>query len=181
MQFRRLRFEKFTVTIFTANAGDERICPPSELTRGLTAADAPAIAHLLKGKDDARPLHTIPVYTKGGFEALGGDHEPDPRPLGSGATQFVRGIDNYRLRATADCSEYHCITPKSQTPVFWQRAFVGGKAGDTFEVEPGNFVYIAEGHISLAGHEWIGPTMLEITKPLKATIVEPVMGAKLWR
>ncbi len=181
MQFRRLRFENFTITIFTADAGQERICPPSELTRGLTAADAPAIAHLLEGKDDARPLHTIPVYTKGGFEALGGDHAPDPRPAGSGATQFVRGIDNYRLRATADGSEYHCITPKSQTPIFWQRAFVSGNAGDTFEVQPGNFVYLAEGAIELSHHQFRGPTMLEITRPLTATVIEPVMGAKLWR
>ncbi len=181
MQFRRIRFEKFTITVFTAYAGEERVCPPSELTRGLTASDAPAIAHLLEGKDDARPLHTIPVYTKGGFEALGGDHAPDPRPAGSGATQFVRGIDNYRLRATADGSEYHCITPKSDVPVFWQRAFVSGQAGDTFEVAPNSFLYVAEGSIELAGKRFAGPTMLEITKLHTAEIVEPVMGAKLWR
>jgi hypothetical protein len=181
MQFKRIRFENFTITIFTAHAGEQRICPPSELTRGLTAADAPAIAHLLEGKDDARPLHTIPVYTKGGFEALGGDHEPDPRPAGSGGTQFVRGIDNYRLRATKEGSEYHCITPKSEKPVFWQRAFVSGKAGDKFEVLPGNYLYIAEGSIKLAGLEWKGPTMLEITKPHTATVIEPMMGARLWR
>ncbi|MCP1757857.1 hypothetical protein [Bradyrhizobium elkanii] len=181
MQFRRIRFENFTITIFTAHAGEERVCPPSELTRGLTASDAPAIAHLLEGKDDARPLHTIPVYTKGGFEALGGDHAPDPRPAGSGATQFVRGIDNYKLRATAADSEYHCITPKSKEPVFWQRSFVGGKAGDTFEVLPNSYLYIAEGKIELAHRTFVGPTMLEITKPHTAKITDPVMGAKLWR
>ena len=181
MQFRRIRFENFTITLFTANAGEERICPPSELTRGMTAADASAIAHLLAKYEDARPLHTVPVYTKGGFEALGGDHAPDPRPAGGGATQFVRGIDNYRLRAKEEGSEYHCITPKGETPVFWQRAFVSGKAGDTFEVLPNQFLYIAHGSIELAGQPFVGPTMLEITKPHTAKITEPVMGAKLWR
>ncbi|WP_316205736.1 hypothetical protein [Bradyrhizobium sp. SZCCHNS1012] len=181
MQFRRIRFDNFTITIFTAHAGEERICPPSELTRGLTAADAPAIAHLLDGKEDARPLHTIPVYTKGGFEALGGDHAPDPRPAGSGGTQFVRGIDNYRLRATSEGSEYHCITPKSEVPVFWQRAFVSGAVGDTFELLPDQILYIAEGSIELDGKTFVGPAMLEITNAHMAKITEPVMGARLWR
>ncbi|WP_315768361.1 MULTISPECIES: hypothetical protein [unclassified Bradyrhizobium] len=181
MQFRRIRFENFTITIFTAHAGEERICPPVELTRGLTWADAPSIAHLLEGKPDAHPLYTIPVYTKGGFEALGGDHAPDPRPAGSGATQFVRGIDNYRLRATAEGSEYHCITPKSKVPFFWQRAFVSGQAGETFDVEPGNFIYLAEGLIEISHSQFRGATMLEISRSLTAKIIEPVMGARLWR
>jgi hypothetical protein len=180
MQRKRIRFEKFTITIFTAQAGEERICPPSELTRGMTAADAAPIAHLLAKHDDAHPLHTIPVYTKGGFEALGGDNPPDPRPAGSGATQFVRGIDNYRLRSTEEGSEYHCITPKSETPVFWQRAFVSGKAGDTFEVLPNEYLYIAEGSIELAGQTFVGPTMLEITKSHTARVTEKVLGAKMW-
>lgn len=178
MQRQRIRFEKFTITIFTAHAGEERICPPSELTRGMT--EAAPIAHLLAKYDDARPLHTIPVYTKGGFEALGGDHPPDPRPAGSGATQFVRGIDNYRLRATEEGSEYHCITPKSEVPVFWQRSFVSGKTGDTFEVKANDYIYIAEGSIEMAGRTFVGPTMLEISKDHTAKVIEPVLGARLW-
>ena len=178
MQFRRLRFEKFAVTIFTAHAGEERVILPSELTRGMT--DAPAISHLLAQYDDARPLHTIPVFTKGGFEALSGDHPPSPRPAGTGAVQFVRGVDNYRMRATEEGSEYHCITPRGEVPQYWQRSFVSGKAGDTFEVLPNEYLYIAEGSIELVGKTFTGPTMLEITKPHTATITEPVLGVKMW-
>jgi hypothetical protein len=181
MQFRRIRFEKFTVTIFTAHAGEERIILPSELTRGMTAADAEPIAHLLAQYPDAHPLHTIPVFTKGGFEALGGDNPPVLRPAGSGAVQFVRAIDNYRMRATEEGSEYHCITPRSESPVWWQRAFVSGQAGDTFEVLPKEYLYIAEGSFEMAGQTFSGPTMLEITKAHTATITEPVLGVKMWR
>jgi hypothetical protein len=172
-----IKYERFVISIFTAHAGEERIFTPVELSRGLTTA-AP-IAHFLAEHEDARPLHSFSIFTRGSWAILRGDLPPLLMPAGSGGNEVARFPDNYRSRALEDDCEYHCVTPRGQ-PVYWQRRLISHTAGSSLDVFPGEFVYVASGTVALRGHTFIGPAMIEVANPGALEIIESTIGVKMW-
>jgi hypothetical protein len=178
MRRKRMRFGNFMVTLFTCNAGEERIIPTGELNRGLSEAP---IDDLLEINENAKPLNPITLFTKGSFVFLGGD-EVYPIKAGEGATRsvYAERLDNIRLRAVEEGSEYHCILPLDRTARYWDRRPVSCEAGQTIELSTGQFLYIATGAIEIGGKTFTGPAMVESSKDQTATAIERVHGVKIW-
>lgn len=179
MRRKRLRFGDFMVTLFTCSAGEERIIPPGELNRGITEAP---IDDLIKINKNAKPLNPITVFTKGSFEMDLGWDKPFPIKAGEGGYRgaFAERLDNIRLRAVEDGSEYHCILPLDRTARYWDRRPVSCDAGQAIELSAGQFLYIATGAIEIGGKTLTGPAMVESSKDQTATATERVIGAKIW-
>ena len=167
------------VTLFTCRAGEERIIPPGELNRGITEA---TIDDLLEINKNAKPLNPITIFTKGSFEMFLGDAKPFPIKAGEGGyrSAYAERLDNIRLRAVEEGSEYHCILPLDHTARYWDRRPVSCDAGKSIELSAGQFLYIATGAIEIGGKTFTGPAMVESSKDQTATAIERVNGVKIW-
>jgi hypothetical protein len=180
MRRKRLRFDRFMVTLFTCHAGEERIIPPGELTRGILETDA--ISDQLAESKNYRPLNAITIFTKGSFEAFRGDDIPFPIKAGEGGYRiaYAERWDNLRLRAVEDDSEYHCLFPLDRTAQYWRRKPVSCVAGEEIELSKDQLLYVAAGVVEIGGQTLTGPTMVESSKDQTAKAIERVIGVKIW-
>jgi hypothetical protein len=168
------------VTLFTCHAGEERIIPPGELTRGITETDA--ISDQLAVSNNYRPLNAITIFTKGSFEAFRGDDVPFPIKAGEGGyrSAYAERLDNFRLRAVEDGSEYHCLLPLDRTARYWRRKPVDCEAGGAIDLETDQFLYVASGVVKVGEQTLTGPAMVESSSLQTATAIERVIGVKIW-
>ncbi len=178
MKIRKARFGRFMVTLLSMEVGEERLIPPNEISRGIAADSIAGVTSDPK----AVPLNPISIFTKGAFEVYRGDTKPYPVAAGDGGFRFAitDSVDNFRLRAIEEGSEYHCILPLERTARYWHRSGVNCAAGDSFELTCGQFLYVASGSVDLAGKTFTGPAMMEITEDRTARAVDRVVGVRMW-
>ena len=93
---------------------------------------------------------------------------------------YAERLDNIRLRAVEEGSEYHCILPLDHTARYWDRRPVSCDAGQAIELPAGHFLYIATGAVEIGGKTFVGPAMVESTRDQTVTAVERVTGVKIW-
>lgn len=181
MRRKRLRFDRFLVTLFTCHAGEERIIPPGELNRGIS--DTSPIEDLLAAHPTAKLLTPITIFTKGSFESINSEGILRHIPAGDGAWRVAKSesLENFRLRAREDDSEYHCLLPLDREVRYWHRKPVNCHAGDSVELKRGQMLYVATGIVDVAGQRFTGPAMVESSRDQAAEIIERAIGVIIWK
>lgn len=180
MRRKRMRFDRFMVTLFTCHAGEERIIPPGELNRGIS--DTSPIDDLLAAHPTAKLLTPITIFTKGSFVSINSEGLLRHITAGDGGWRVAKSesLDNFRLRACEDDSEYHCLFPLDRAVRYWHRKPVNCHAGDSVELKQGQMLYVATGTVDVAGHRFTGPAMVESSRDQAAEIIERAIGVITW-
>ena len=180
MRRQRLRFERILVTLFTCSAGEERIIPPSELNRGIR--DTSPIEDILAVDPTAKLLTPITIFTKGSFDSINSEGIPRHIKAGDGGWRTAKSesLENFRLRACEDESEYHCLCPLDREVRYWHRKPVNCHEGDSVELKQGQMLYVAVGDVEISGRLFTGPAMIESSRDQAAKVIKRAIGVIIW-